>query len=464
MKHKAALLCAVAPLFLAGCMPQIPQQPVPRDPFAGLFDAAPPAYPNLTLAIFLSENTKNSVQYGKQSASLLPGGAQYAQSMLDQNFASLKRNFKSTVRIEKLEDTAKSGADLVAVMDWLVQNKTEFRTHTGLVFMTLEGRTIDTIQIDASRPFSLSWSNPMKPYEEANAEAQEKLMAALRNCAPLVEFAKAKGGAPAAAAAPVAKIYHSDIDKPSYSSDGGSNNFALVVGVEKYKALPPAEFAERDAAAIRAHLLALGYPERNIIYLTGPEASRAGIEKYVETWLPLNVKEGSHVFVYFSGHGAPDAVTGQAYLVPWDGDAKFLKNTGYPVKKLYENLNGLKAKQVVLAMDACFSGEGGRSVLAKGARPLVTKVDVGMAGQGKLVVLAATAADEITDSDEAQGHGLFTYFFLKGLSDKAGKTTLKGLYDYLLPRVQDGAHRDGREQTPQLMPPDLGGRADIRLN
>ncbi len=460
MKSRRILLFLAFPFLLAGCI-SVPQQPVPKDPFAGLFDAAPSAYSNLTVAVFVSENTKNSVRYGMESASMLPGAAELVQSMLDQRVEKFKKNFKSAVRIEKLEDASTSGADLVAVMDFLVQSKGKFRIHDGLVFMTLAGRTIDTFQVDVEKRFSAF--NPMGPIQEASREAQEKLLAALRNSTPLAEFAKAKGGAPSADATPVAKIYHSDVDTPGYHLGANSDDFALIVGVEKYQTLPPAEFAERDAAAVREHLRALGYPERNIITLTGSRASRTGIEKYVETWMPLNVKEDSRVFVYFSGHGAPDAVTGQAYLVPWDGDAKFLKNTGYPVKRLYEHLNGLKARQVVLAMDACFSGEGGRSVLAKGARPLVTKVDVGVAAQGKLVVFAATAADEITASAESQGHGLFTYHFLKGLNEKGGKTTLKGLYDYLLPRVQDGAHRDGREQTPQLMPADLGGKASASL-
>jgi len=257
--------------------------------------------------------------------------------------------------------------------------------------------------------------------------------------------------APERAAAAPSFQGSSDVDRPTYQRPENPDDFALVIGIDRYESLPPADFAERDADAVRRHLLALGYPERNIIYLTGPKASRTGIEKYVETWLPLNVKENSRLFVYFSGHGAPDTRDGQAYLVPWDGDAQFLKNTGYPLKRLYAGLNALKAKRIMVAMDACFTGEGGRSVLAKGARPLVSKVDVGTEGSGKLVVLAAAAADEITATDAGQGHGLFTYFFLKGLEAKKGQGSAQDLFDYLKPQVQDGARREGREQTPQLL-------------
>ena len=33
-----------------------------------------------------------------------------------------------------------------------------------------------------------------------------------------------------------------------------------------------------------------------------------------------------------------------------------------------------------------------------------------------------------------------------------GETTLQGLYDYLKPRVEEGARRDNRDQTPGLLP------------
>ena len=197
----------------------------------------------------------------------------------------------------------------------------------------------------------------------------------------------------------------------------------------------------------------MGFPSRNVVYLTGEKAGYKAIEKFVETWLPRNVDEKSRVVFYFSGHGAPDAQSGLAYLLPYDGDPNFLENTGYPIKRLYEKLGALKAKDIIVAMDACFSGAGGRSVLAKGARPLVTKVDDGAVPQN-LTVFAAASGEQITSTLDDQGHGTFTYYFLKGLSggakDGSGAVTAKGLYDYLKPKVQDAARRQNRDQAPVL--------------
>ena len=121
----------------------------------------------------------------------------------------------------------------------------------------------------------------------------------------------------------------SDVDKPKYKNAESAGNFAVVVGIEKYNSLPEAQFAERDALAVREHLLALGYPQRNIILLSGAQATKTGLVKNIETWLPRNVTEQSTVFFYYSGHGAPEVTGGQAYLVPVDGDPEYLEDTGY---------------------------------------------------------------------------------------------------------------------------------------
>jgi uncharacterized caspase-like protein len=275
------------------------------------------------------------------------------------------------------------------------------------------------------------------------------------------------GAAQADEKGPSSEAISSDVDIPGFRHAENPDDFALVIGVEKYSNdLPEAKFAERDARAIRTYLLAMGYPERNIKLLMGSRAVRSSLESYVEEWLPRNVKKQGTVFVYFSGHGSPDPESGQAYLLPWDGDPSFLDKTGYPLKRLYSSLNALKAKRIIVALDSCFSGAGGRSVLPSGTRPLVNKVDMGSAAaMGKLVVLTASAGNQISGTLESQGHGLFTYYLLKGLNgsaaDDQGFVNAQALYRYLAPKVEDEANRVNRSQLPQLMMAE--GGADFRL-
>jgi ankyrin repeat protein len=285
----------------------------------------------------------------------------------------------------------------------------------------------------------------------------------------LAQYEGGLAAAPAPASGPApapAKPLRSDVDQPGYSAPEDPAAVAVVVGIENYQDLPAASYAERDAEAMRAHLRALGFAQRNIVYLSGARATKSGLIKTLETWLPHNTDEGSRVFFYYSGHGAPDPVSGEAYLVPSDGDPAYLADTAYPVKRLYEQLNALKAASVVAVLDSCFSGAGGRSVLAKGTRPLVSRVLVGGEAAGKVAALSASGAQQISGTAEDQGHGLFTYYLLRGLNgaaqDAAGQVTLKSLYEYLRPAVQDRARRDNREQTPQLFFSGDGARLRLR--
>jgi hypothetical protein len=349
-------------------------------------------------------------------------------------------------------------ASMDASVDISLGGGGSFSSSPYRTILTLHGpheREIEEIEFTGGNAmWSLSDAEVVKKVARGIAA---NLVVELQRSPKLLAFAhepRVKHVPTAAAPAPAGAI-RSDVDSPQERLGEDSDDFAVVVGIEKYSNdLPDAQFAEHDARAVKNHLLALGYPERNIKFLTGQRATLSGLASYIEDWLPRNVKDDSRVFFYFSGHGAPDPDSGQAYLVPSDGDPNFLDKSAYPLKRLYSNLNALKAKQVIVALDSCFSGAGGRSVMAKGTRPLVNKIDIDLASDGKLILFAASSAKETSSTLEDQGHGIFTYYFLKGLGgeakDGSGVISARGLYDYLKPKVQDAASRQNRDQTPVL--------------
>ncbi|PKN77254.1 MAG: hypothetical protein CVU52_01350, partial [Deltaproteobacteria bacterium HGW-Deltaproteobacteria-10] len=112
-------------------------------------------------------------------------------------------------------------------------------------------------------------------------------------------------------------------------------------------------------------------------------------------------------------------------------------------------------------LDACFSGAGGRSVLAKGARPLVMSTSV-LPLTPNMAILTATQGTQISSSSPEKGHGIFTYYFLKAL--KEGKNNIADIYEYLKPHVEDDAKAINVQQSPSIHPsPDkLAGRFNFR--
>lgn len=220
------------------------------------------------------------------------------------------------------------------------------------------------------------------------------------------------------------------------------------------------DYATRDADMIKAYLVkSLGYPEQNIVVLKDDRVTRSQLAARFERWLPAQVKnyKDAEVFVYYAGHGAPDINTNQSFLVPFDGDPSFLETTSYPLNNVYKLLSELPAKRVVVVLDTCFSGSGGRSVIAKGTRPALITVDNPVILNKNMVVFSATGPNQISSAYREKRHGLFTYHFLKGLQGEAdvnsdGMVDFGELGTYVRVGVQTVARRMNVEQDPQVLP------------
>jgi hypothetical protein len=225
--------------------------------------------------------------------------------------------------------------------------------------------------------------------------------------------------------------------------------YAVVIGVERYReTLPRADFAAGDAKIAAEYFKrVLGVPEENLALLTDERATKSDFEKYFERWLPNRVEDGDKVYVYFSGHGAPNPKSGESFLVPYDADPTYIEETGYSIKRLYAQLAKLPARSVLVAMDSCFSGAGGRSVIAKGVRPLISVRRSAI--PPPLTVITASSGEQVSNSYQEKGHGLFTYFFLQALKDNGAD--FHAVFDELKPQVTRVARREyNSTQVPEL--------------
>jgi hypothetical protein len=77
----------------------------------------------------------------------------------------------------------------------------------------------------------------------------------------------------------------------------------------------------------------------------------------------------------------------------------------------------------------------------------------------KIAVLSAASGEQISSTYEEKGHGLFTYFMLKGINgegdtNRDGKIEIGELFEYIKPQVERIAKKIyNNEQLPQLIAP-----------
>jgi hypothetical protein len=262
-----------------------------------------------------------------------------------------------------------------------------------------------------------------------------------------------------------------DVDTPPNTNMPiDPNAYAIVVGIEKYrqKGIPPVQYAAHDAQTVYSYLTqSMGVDSKNVILLANEQAAKTDLEKYFGPWLANRVTDKSRVFIYFAGHGAPNPETGEGYLIPYDGDPNYTDVTAYPIRALYEAMAKLPSQNVTVTLDACFSGQGSRSIIAQGARPLITAVDQTKSVGDNTVVLSAAKANQISASYPDAQHGLLTYFLLRGLKGAAdlnhdGIITTTKLFKYVMPQVEREARKQNVQQTPGIVPSvdDLGTLGD----
>ncbi|MEM9356956.1 MAG: caspase family protein, partial [Pseudomonadota bacterium] len=249
---------------------------------------------------------------------------------------------------------------------------------------------------------------------------------------------------------------------------------AVIIGNRDYKGadIPDVDYGHRDADAMKALLVnKLGFASDNII-----DARDAGQAELVsifgkkdnnrgKIWRLIDPDGGSNIYVFYSGHGAPEVSSKTPYLMPVDAQTDTIELNGYPLEQMYDNLNSLKVKTATVFLDACFSGGSQGGMLGKSMSPVAVTAKMPSADRKKLTVLAAAEGDQVASWNTKAGFGMFTEHLIEGLRGKAdntgdGKVTARELHKYVHDKVRRTARRTfGRVQTPVLM-----GDADRVLN
>ena len=160
-----------------------------------------------------------------------------------------------------------------------------------------------------------------------------------------------------------------------------------------------------------------------------------------------NMQGKAELYVYYAGHGFPDEVTKEPYLMPVDVTGTGLQ---FAIKQsdFFKRITEYPTKRVVVFLDACFSG-GGRNQGLLAARCVKIKPKENLL-KGNLVVFSASSGVQSSLPYQEKQHGLFTYFLLKKLKDSQGDLNLKDLSDYLTLEVGiRSVMVNNKEQNPQ---------------
>ena len=234
--------------------------------------------------------------------------------------------------------------------------------------------------------------------------------------------------------------------------------YAIVVGISSYPYIKPLQYADKDAELFRDFLLSkaggLVKPE-NIMVLTNQDATSGNFQTaFQKLYNSRDIKAGDRVYIYFAGHGDGIQDLNEYYLLLYDcqpaGDANnyAASLTAIDMYHLKNRIGKLTKAgvEVVLILDACRTNElpGGYSSQVFSGNVTESKV-------GEIMMLA-TGPGEVSIESPAigNGHGLFTYELIDGLSGRAdtedggdnnGQVSLAEIQDWVRKNVRNVAQK-----------------------
>jgi len=180
--------------------------------------------------------------------------------------------------------------------------------------------------------------------------------------------------------------------------DPSVDKWAVVIGISDYRGKQyDLQYCDDDAQDMYNYLIAKGYPEGNIKLLLDGDAKAKKIMAAID-WLNSWEGSDSEVVFFYSGHGT----TYDGYN---DGDTEYTDETIVSAD-LYLILDGqLRAKfsdfdsqKISFTFDSCYSG--GMNDLS---------------GTGRVITTACGEEELSWETSDLQ-HGVFTYYFMEGLS------------------------------------------------
>jgi len=256
-----------------------------------------------------------------------------------------------------------------------------------------------------------------------------------------------------------------------------SQHWAVIVGISDYHdtRIPALRYASNDAKSFYEWIISTNggkHSPARVKLLVNQDATGKKIKNALFVWLKQALEEDV-VTIFFAGHGSPESPDSpeNLFLLPYDAQYDDIATSGFPMWDIETALKRfIKAKKVVVIADACHSGGVGQSydVVRRASRGIeVNQISSGFQNLSKIGdgVAVISASDDKQFSQEGQkwggGHGVFSYFLLKGLNGEAdynkdARVNLGELIPYLSEQV--------RRATRNAQSPTVAGKFDPALS
>ena len=218
----------------------------------------------------------------------------------------------------------------------------------------------------------------------------------------------------------------------------------LLVGVDRYRDrnLPSLQYSALDCQGLGAALTeaTASFARKEVIIHHDFVSERPDLERVQQSIEQIVTAAGSQdtILFYFSGHGILETTTQQVVLCLADTDTTRLSTTGLPLNDLLQQLSNCAASQQLVWLDACHSGGMTLRGTASLADPSSQLVEVlrhqAASSQGFYALLSCDRAQQSWEFPEL-GHGVFTYYLMRGLrgeaADDRGVIEADALYQYV---------------------------------
>lgn len=225
----------------------------------------------------------------------------------------------------------------------------------------------------------------------------------------------------------------------------------LSIGIDNYESpgVDLLNYAQKDARAL-SEILSASYGYESTLLLDSQATKEAILDKLSS--LQGSLGPDSALVVFFAGHGQTverDSYGREGFLVPYDAavdlaDTSNLeewRSQAISMREVSNLLVQMKARHVLLMVDACFSGFiGKRSVV--GSRPDLEL----LIERNSRIVLTAGTENEIAIENEEIGHGVFT----KALLEQLGKGEAMAASELHIAVRRRVAELSKKRMSPQL--------------